>query len=484
MTDDDLTSKLLYRFGFVAHDTAYRPRDVRAVVGDAWSRVDVADMTFWLHPETRWNVVETHLGVVVLIGPAFMLSSGASLDGLLERVAGTEAPEVWNLLDELSGRFAVVLLQPHRRWLIHDAFGARSLFYATDVPVFSSHAELLAAVTERPLDPLVAEFRAMPEYRQRGVTYLPGDWTVYERIYGLVPNNYLDLRTRKTVRYWPRQPLERRTLSDFFDSSDSYFRSLTHFLRDGMEPVLGLTGGIDTRAIIAALRANGLPPDLITWLGNYMPEREVPLVEALVQYLGGAHRYVNASEIRTDSVYKLVKAIASRNVGNYRGHAKLTSHMFRLVEDKEHAVFIRGYGGEILRGFYNVSRSPMQNVSVPELFRAFNSGLKIRPPSDEYTTIGIRAFEEFSERANYSTAFSDLGYDVNDVFYWEQRMGMWGSAMHNEMDAALQSMTAYNSRWLYESAFGLPDEVRLTKTLLRELTRRYDEGLADLEVTR
>lgn len=51
-------------------------------------------------------------------------------------------------------------------------------------------------------------------------------------------------------------------------------------------------------------------------------------------------------------------------------------------------------------------------------------------------------------------------------------MGMWGAAMHNEMDAAVLSLTGYNSRRLYALALGLPREQRLSKDLLRNLTHR------------
>ena len=57
---------------------------------------------------------------------------------------------------------------------------------------------------------------------------------------------------------------------------------------------------------------------------------------------------------------------------------------------------------------------------------------------------------------------------------------MWGSAKQNEMDPALLSMIGFNSRAVYETAFGLDPRERLTKELLREVVRRYDEPMAEL----
>ena len=98
-----------------------------------------------------------------------------------------------------------------------------------------------------------------------------------------------------------------------------------------------------------------------------------------------------------------------------------------------------------------------------------------------YRTYCLEAFEAFIDRADYAHEILTT-YDPNDIFYWEHRMGMWGSAMLNEMDAALLSLVGFNSRPLYASAFGLPPEERFTKALLLAITARFNPKLADLPV--
>jgi hypothetical protein len=61
-------------------------------------------------------------------------------------------------------------------------------------------------------------------------------------------------------------------------------------------------------------------------------------------------------------------------------------------------------------------------------------------------------------------------------------MGMWGAAMLNEMDPACYSLVGINSRAVFETAFGLPAEERLTKELLRRVTWNYDVPLAEIAV--
>ena len=236
--------------------------------------------------------------------------------------------------------------------------------------------------------------------------------------------------------------------------------------------------------MIAAFRAHGPPIKLVTWTGNYIKDYELPVVEQITAYLGADHRYVDARDNPEDPTFRAVKAIASRNVGRYRGGARLTGHMYRAFREVPDAAFVRGYGGEILRGFYDIPKRTRSKAGVgaPELFRMFNRGLRIRP-RERYTEICHLAFEQFVERAHYDSALAGSGYEISDIFYWEHRMGMWGSAMHNEMDAAMWSVTGYNSRPLYECAFGLERGRRLQKSLLADATARLDAALAAFPVS-
>jgi len=53
--------------------------------------------------------------------------------------------------------------------------------------------------------------------------------------------------------------------------------------------------------------------------------------------------------------------------------------------------------------------------------------------------------------------------------------------MLNEMDPAMPSIFGINSRELFEVAYGLPREQRLTKMFMIAITQRYDPVLAGFE---
>ena len=113
----------------------------------------------------------------------------------------------------------------------------------------------------------------------------------------------------------------------------------------------------------------------------------------------------------------------------------------------------------------------------------FTGVSKFRRLPADYVRYCISSFEVFAERANWNTGIAERGHDVNDLFYWEHRVGMWASASMNGFNGACRSMVGYNSRTMFEAAFGLKAEERFTKELLIQLARRYNPAIGDVRWT-
>ena len=140
-------------------------------------------------------------------------------------------------------------------------------------------------------------------------------------------------------------------------------------------------------------------------------------------------------------------------------------------------VFLRGYGGEILRGFYNRHNLELPERTASELTRLYLTR-RVKSPSKAFQRFAVKSFEDYIERTQFDCDLQ--GLDPLDLFYWEQRMGVWGATMLCEMDPAVRSMAGFNSRKMYEIAFGLPRDQRIGSELLLGLTRRYDPIFAAL----
>jgi hypothetical protein len=481
--------------GFIAFPSAERPRSTSLLwkaIDARWRLTEFGGFEVRHHARTR--VFEArHGGVsVILFGDVFETrppDKPRGRRGILARVlASRSKPKSRSVIEELaesseqqlherlrtlSGRFALIVERNGHLRVYHDGFGARSIYYlGGGAHAFGTHIELLAAAYNLRKDENALAILRAPESLSRVVQYGPGDATLYAGLNGLPPNHFLDVAARRIVRYWPMTRRSNTTFEQLLLEIDAYHARLARFLST-KEIVLGVTGGVDSRVNIAALQAKGAHLTGCTWHdGVLLSRKELPIVRKVVK----AARITNVPIAVPPDDTCSTAALASFNAGRSPAES-ITAPMAEVYGSNPTAVFVRGYGGEIMRGFYNVSRNPMRDASPPELMRLYGSGIKRRPVSAEYERRCLPFFERWAEITDIEGT-TKLGYDPNDIFYWEHRMGMWGSSMLNELDPAMNNLVGLNSRALYETSFGLPDHERLTKELFMKIVSRYNPELA------
>lgn len=458
---------LQYRYGFLCHHKAEAMAGSWPGMPVSFVRHDVQDFVIWLHPETRLEVVAHAAGDIVVLGDAYC-HSGMDLQA---RLAGLEWSDPWPGIDDLGGRFAILFLSGASIRAANDPFGSRMVFYAPDRMAIASHSALLAGALGIERSEPVAAFMASAEYKSRTVGYLPGDLTIFSNMFALVPNNYWD--GQGTHRYWPRGPMTPTSRKDFLSASMSYFEAFHPFIQARYTPVFGITGGIDSRA--------GFAPFADDFLGmtrtRPLKDDERPIISEIVSKLGVEHVRIDPSEYRPGEISR---AAGSAGGGMRSGRRTYVEGMAKEFGGANN-VFIRGYGGEILRGF-PIYQKRNNVFSHTAMTYTYSTSMRGTEKGKDYLAFCHEAFEGFWRRANYD-GIDRFGYKVWDLFYWEHRMGMWGASMLNEMDPTVYSMVAFNSRPLYEAGFGLTDNERLTKELLNDVVRMYSQELADIPYT-
>jgi asparagine synthetase B (glutamine-hydrolysing) len=461
--------ELAFRFGFLLYPVG-TPVDLTAVRD--WNRLRVAGFALWAHPEASVRVVHTLGGDVVFIGDVFVAHGSDSIDSIADRVvAGAD----FDALNQLSGRFAMIVATDSGARVFHDPFGSRTIFYRTrGSRIVASHSLLLAQASAAAMSESMCAYVKSPEHLAKSTRFLPGDLTMFENIVGLPANNYYDFEQGGTFRYWPRGPVPSTSVESFNDLVREYFANYSRFLARTYTPVLGLTGGVDSRAVIAALRSNGMRLRLTTW--DRLPADETSVVKTMAAHLGAEHSFMDVSLKSQEPAFERLRTAADINTGLWRGRSYLTAQMGLAARDTD--VFVRGLGGEILRGSYHSSQVRYDSADVLEFFlRLYMTG-RVKRPSPWYRKVTEEAFRGFMQRSNYAAAAGHV--DPGDLVYWEQRMSMWAANLHNETDPAMPSHTGINSRRLYAAAWGLPGPQRFGKTLLRTVTTMFDPEFAAL----
>ena len=167
------------------------------------------------------------------------------------------------LAEHLRGMFAIALWDQHRQQLllIRDRLGVKPLYYYLDTNrlVFGSELKaLLAAGIPRDVDPQAAD-----DYLTHG--YVPGQGAIFRNVHKLLPAHTLLIRRGGSIelnRYWdlldPRWDAEHSAASNPAERGEATWEMLKEAVRCRLvsDVPIGvlLSGGIDSTAIVAAMR--------------------------------------------------------------------------------------------------------------------------------------------------------------------------------------------------------------------------------------
>lgn len=433
-------SALLYARGFIM----CKPGLVPAAVA-TWATWLVNDWSLYVDPRVPVEHAAAGAREVWVVGDAFSPVEGI-YEGVARRLLEGDLQEC---LDRLAGRFLVISRNGPRIEIYHDAMGSRSVFYGEGV--VGSHASLVAEVIGEGLRPWVIPFITSRSFVKRDVKYLPGLDSPYEGVRQLTPNCRLVLDSFRVERYWPRVELEASDPSSALDLLVCHLRGLKHYFdRSGIKSLLGMSAGRDSRGLFAAL--NVLKPRMFTFVrsrhGNSIESGDSRVARALAAKVGQDVEIIKMAAPAPIDASSTPFAVAFRhNTGYVRGNGSNASWIeYFLDAPADNHLFVRGFGGEVMRGFY-ADIDEATPATLAELY-GVHAG----------SSISRNAFAAFLEAAGWNPN-SLLGYKPSDLFYWEHRMGVWGSSALAEFDMACRCIPGYNSRELFSAFMGLPPEV-------------------------
>jgi asparagine synthetase B (glutamine-hydrolysing) len=232
----------------------------------------------------------------------------------------------------------------------------------------------------------------------------------------------------------------------------------------GRPVVVPVTGGRDSRVVLAAALAAGIPFEALTAGGPGQPD--VVIARELCAVAGVAHRrYVPPDRrwLRTDvavatGLVRLRGATTSLRDG---------SGFPVAPEDGPLPVWLSGQGGEIARGYYGRGRGP--EAAVLAVLAARLSGWRpwLRPPltlAAERRIGGILRHWSREWRRRGATP-ADLPY----LAYLDLRMGFWAAAGHGAVEWTRDTASPLWSWKLMPALLGGSDAERADETFHRRM---------------
>lgn len=441
-------SRLLYARGFLLSKTEAPP----SLHG--WRQVEVGAWHLRFDPRVPLQSVSSGTRSAWLLGDAFDPEAGIYANIIDTLVVG----DIGRNLDSVAGRFVLFVQEGQALTVYHDALGSRAVFYGDGV--VASHAGLAADVLDTGLREWILPFITSAAYAKRDVRYLPGLDSPFVGVRQLTPNTRLHVPSNEVERYWPHGPKPETDPTFAVDALVAHLRGLGEYVRgSGKTPIVGLTAGRDSRGVLAALVGQELR--LFTFVRS--PDGQAPSsTDARVAQQLAAQYALDVEIVKFAAPTRLSEADTSfgeafrRNASYVRGLSPLWIEHFAAV-DSDDSIYIRGSGGEVMRGFYRKGTG----MTAAQLANTYDVNAGSR-----YTR---EAFSTFLQVAQWKEdAFFD--YSLDDMLYWEHRMGIWGASMLSESDMAFRSLNGYSSRNLFAAFMALPDEQRDSSELFAKAT--------------
>ncbi|WP_066661905.1 MULTISPECIES: asparagine synthase C-terminal domain-containing protein [unclassified Sphingomonas] len=311
-----------------------------------------------------WTLL--HAGHIIA-GPQSLLQRGDDLvavAGTLVADGKMGAPALAALLamdplaldwDRLGGQFVALVRRGGRSFLFGDYFSAFQLFHDTQDRVFAT--TFLAAARALPR----LSFDAQGVYELAFNVMPVGDDTVFEQLKTLSPNSVVELTATGTVRHSIAKPLPAAP-------SDAPLSERIVRHRDRLLAIVGahvdalggnvrapLSGGLDSRLVLAALRARGCDPHLYVY--GVPGDEDVVIAQHIGAALGFPIEWLDKEDgvVPPDAFPELVE----RNFRQFDGLPTFgnifdngTNGAAQLARHADGALAVSGGCGEIYRNFF------------------------------------------------------------------------------------------------------------------------------------
>lgn len=367
-------------------------------------------------------------------------------------------------LSRLSGRHVVLAFGQEDDRIYHDAGGLKSVFFVNtaddDLCVGSQPALLEHFGKTRRDDGAYDAFVAKPHSASFSAYFVP-----YEHVTQLLPNRYLSLRKGLAQRFWPVAGCQESSLNESADTVYQLTKASieAHFLRGKL--ALTLTGGFDSRMLLAATDPNIRERlKIATSISKGTPDHDRWIPKRIGKLLGLSIGQSNIEEVQT-SKSEVIKQLHC-NVGGMSSDASLPRVLGVSATLGDHT---QGAGlcAEVFRNFY-----PRGNVDTEALTPQMLADVSGFRGND----LAVPGLERWMSELPDGWTSRHL-----DLLYWEQRLGVWAAAHLAFKEALFEVSPPMNSRSILSAGLCAPAEMRCKPYhLAREIIRRGEPRLLNI----
>lgn len=446
---------LSFKRGYIITDSNELdpPREV-----DDWNADRLTDHSIYSHPalpQQSYSQQGLSLAIVGrVVDPIGYVSDVKEILATLHQGLMSSCKEFYDYLDNLTGRFVLLADGGDNSFVVQDASGNLSLFYEieSDRSLMASHPGLIATIGDHEVD-LHAQ-----NILDSKASYFPGLSTPHSCVKILTPNTLLELPSLDVTRFFPRDSVVTRDLSDdLLKQMATILKNSAELLNENQNLSFSLTSGIDSRLSLAATKEISDDVRYFTWAGGDPGSEEVSAVRTLCNNIGIDIEVVELDQpVPTEFVDVFMNNMSGMSIFN-RSHTAFNFHR----EFDGSTISIRSNVAEIARTFYRDQFAYLPDETDSEILAKLYG-------YDSHSDYVVGAFEEFISKTEFVSERM-YNYDPYDLFYWEHRMGCWLSLFLLEFSTGLDEFILYNNRKLLRLMLSVNYKERKSNNLFRKL---------------
>ena len=333
-------------------------------------------------------------------------------------------------LNRYAGHYVIIYCSGNDLFLFNDMCGQYEIYYDTTYSAFGSQPKLIGEFTELipHTEQNAVEFFTSAKFIAR--KKLIGTSTHFFNIKHLLPNHYIDIRSKTVRRFFPSVPLVSCSISEVVPK---ICRMLSGYIKSASlrkKIAMAVTAGYDSRILFFSV------PD-----------------DVECKYYVGRHR--NRPVHHHDLVVPL-------NLTHMCNKSFEIIPLVNLYDDFSHSV-------DFPTTIYNLGKSYDNHIflsgGLSEIARCFYGNWDKLSPEDLAFISGYKNFRfvinEYKHWLKDAGIFCACNYNAGDMYYWEQRMGIMAGRHDTSSKACgVHTFSPYSSRELMMTLLSVPRKYR------------------------
>jgi hypothetical protein len=358
-----------------------------------------------------------------------------------------------------AGKWA--LISAERCW--NDAMGILGLYYreVDGVTWLGSSPAVLGKYLPAPLAPLIP----WDVLHRRGMDWIPAPLTSREGIFRLMPQRFIEPLTGK-IHVLPGLPQDGPTAAVTLVQTMRNWGAVSN----GSERLVTLTGGLDSRTVLAAAVAAGVDCIALTGVADRTAWADRKLPPKLARTAGVRHRWQRNDQQDVAERQRRLTIAAEQMDGLFIHPVWESFASARMDQRHDRGGLASGHTFEVCRCYYWRKLIEPAQLPVDDLLAAFFKGFRPKPYDRWRQALEI-----------WQSSLADevpLQMDWRCRFYLDQR-GAWLSQVRRAADLSPElDFYPANSLWFMKRMFEVPAEERIGGKLQLSLIGEMAPALA------